>query len=176
MELSSQLFRYPDLRAVEPQYEFAHLRQSEVQFPKVAQRTTSIVLLAVLAAGILTPTGMCALMCERHTRAESQRHCISSSDTMPGMVHDHSAMNHPAAEALRLVMVSQSCQTSCVTAERLNASKKVVPLVTAVQTSAVVLDRAAEFLAPAFTAVWGLDSGPPVPPSSRSASFSILRI
>ena len=115
-------------------------------------------------------------MCERHTRAESQRHCISSSDTMRGMVHEHSAMNHPAVEAMSLVIVSQSCQASCVSAERLNASMKVVPLVTVVQTAAVVLDRTAEFLTPGFSAVWGLDSGPPAPPHAHAASFPILRI
>jgi len=156
---------------------------SEVQFPKVAHRTTtSIALLAVFVAGILTPTGMCALMCERHTRAESQRHCVSASETMPGMdampgmVHDHSTMDRPAVEAVSLVMVSQSCQTSCVRAERLNVSKKVVPLATRVQTAAVVLDRNSEFLTPGFTAAWGLDSGPPAPLSVHAASFFILRI
>jgi len=143
----------------------------------VAHRTTtSIVLLAVFVAGILTPTGMCALMCERHTRAESQRHCISSSDMMPGMVHEHSGTNHPAVEAASLVMVSRSCETACVTAERLNASRKVVPQVTVVQTAAAVLDSTAEFLDPDFTAAWGLDSGPPAPLPVQAASFSILRI
>ena len=144
--------------------------------------TTSIVLLAVFVAGILTPTGMCALMCERPTRAESQRHCISSSDampgmdTMPGMAHDHSAMNHSADEAMSLVMVSRSCETACVTAERLNASRKVVPQVTVGQTAAVVLECTAETLPPGLTAAWGLDGGPPAPTSTRAASFSILRI
>jgi hypothetical protein len=85
-------------------------------------------------------------------------------------------MNHPAVEAMSLVMVSRSCETACVTAERLNASRKVVPQVTVVQTAAVGLDSATEFLAPAFTAAWGLDSGPPAPPSARGAFFSILRI
>jgi hypothetical protein len=151
--------------------------QSEVQFPKVANRTTtSIVLLAVFVAGILTPTGMCALMCERHTQAETQRHCVSPSDAMPGMIHEHSAMNHSAVEAMSLVMVSRSCETACVTAERFNASRKVVPQVTVVQTAAVVLDRTAEFLSPGFTAAWGVDSGPPAPTRTRAASFSILRI
>lgn len=171
------------LRLVQALHEFAHVRHSEVQFPKVPHRTTtSIVLLAVFVAGILTPTGMCALMCERHGRAESERHCVSASETMqgmdamPGMAHDHSAMDRPAVEALSLVMVSQSCQTSCVRAERLNVSKKIVPLVTGVQTAAVVLDRTSEFLAPGFTAEWGLDSGPPACIHTRSASFSILRI
>ena len=150
---------------------------SEVQFREVAQRTaTSIVLLTVLVAGIVAPTGLCALMCERHPRVASQRHCISSSDTMPGMVHEHSAMNHPAVEAMSLVMVSRSCETACVTAERLNASREIIPQVTVVQTAAAVLDSTAEFLDTDFTAAWGLDSGPPAPPSARGAFFPILRI
>src|SRR3989442_1922580 len=45
--------------------------ESKVQFPKVPRRTaTSIILLAVLLAGIITPTGVCALMCERHEGAD----------------------------------------------------------------------------------------------------------
>jgi hypothetical protein len=115
-------------------------------------------------------------MCERHTGAESPRHCIQSADTMPGMVHEHSAMNHSAVGAMSLVVASQSCQTSCVTAERLEASRKLVPQVTVVQTTAVVLDTTPEFLAPGLTAAWGLDSGPPAPPPAQAASFSILRI
>jgi hypothetical protein len=161
---------------------FAHLICSEIESPKVAHRTTtSIMLLAVLVAGILAPTGMCALMCERHARADIRRHCVSSSammsgmDTMPGMAHDHSAVDSPAVEALSLVMVSQACQTSCVTAERLNASKKVVPAGTVVQIAAVVLDPTTEVFLP-FTAAWGLDSGPPTPSHARSVSFFILRI
>src|SRR5581483_5563196 len=121
-------------RCESPLRGFAHLIGSKVQFPKVARRTaTSIVLLSMLVAGIFTPTAFCALMCERHTRVESPRHCVQSSDTMPGMVHDHSAMNPPAVEAMSPVIVSQSCQTDCVTAERLDASRKVVPQVTVVQ-------------------------------------------
>jgi len=138
---------------------FAHLIGSKVQFPKVARRTaTSIVLLIVLVAGIFTPTAFCALMCERHTRVESSRHCI------------------PAAEVMSLVMVSQSCQTDCVTAERLDASRKVVPQVTVVQTTSVVPDTTADSLVPDFSAAWGLNSGPPALPYARAASFSILRI
>jgi hypothetical protein len=146
------------------------------------RNTISIVLLSVFVAGILTPAGMCALMCERHTRTESQRHCVSASKTMPGMdatpgmAHDHSSMARPAAERVSLVMVSQSCQTSCVRAERLNVSREVVPLVTGVRTAALVLDGASVFLIPGFTAAWGLDSGPPARIHSRAASFSILRI
>jgi len=157
--------------------QFAHLIESEVQFPQVARRTaTSIVLLITLVAGIFTPTALCALMCERHSRVESPRHCIQSSDTMPGMVHDHSAMNPPAAEVMNLVMVSHSCQTDCVTAERLDVSRKVVPQVTVVQTISVVPDTTADSLVLDFSGAWGLNSGPPVLPDARAASFSILRI
>lgn len=129
----------------------------------------------VLVAGI-TPTGLCTLMCERHARAESQRHCGQASDSMLGMAHDHSAMNHPGVEALSTVLMSQSCQSNCVTAERLNVWRKVVPQVTVVQSGSVVLATTTEFLAPDFTAAWGLDSGPPAPPPTHAASFSILRI
>jgi hypothetical protein len=153
----------------------SHL-QSKVQFPKVPRRTaTSIVLMTVLLAGI-TPTGVCTLMCERQARAESQRHCGQPSNSMPGMAHDHSAMNHPGVEALSAMLMSQSCQTNCITAERLNVWRKVVPQVTVVRSGAFTLATTAEFLAPDFTAVWGLDSGPPAPPPAHAASFSILRI
>jgi hypothetical protein len=142
----------------------------------VAPRTaTSIVLLTVLLAGIITPTGVCALMCERHSRVETQRHCSQSSDTMPGMDHGHSAMNHPAFEDTRLVVASRSCQTNCVTAERLNVSRKVVPQLTLVQAGAVVLEAAAKFVAPDPAAAWSADSGPPTRPTAHGASFSILR-
>jgi len=141
----------------------------------VSRTATSIVLLTVLFAGT-TPTGVCRLVCERRARAESERHCSQPSDNMPGMAHDHSAMNHPSVEAMSAVLMAQSCQTDCVTAERLNVWRKVVPQVTVVRSSAVVLSTTAEFLAPDFTAVWGLDSGPPAPPSARVVSFSILRI
>jgi hypothetical protein len=130
----------------------------------------------MLVAGIFTPTAFCALMCDRHTRVESPRHCVQSSDAMPGMVHDHSVMNPPAVEAMSLVMVSQSCQTDCVTAERLDASRKVVPQVTVVQTTGAVLDTTADSLVTGLSAAWGLNSGPPALPYARAASFSILRI
>ena len=137
---------------------------------------TSIVLLTVLLAGIITPTGLCALMCERHSRAESQRHCSQPSDTMPGMAHDHSAMKHSGVKATSALLMSRSCETNCFTVERLNASRRVVPQVTAVQTGTVVLVTAAKLLVPDPAAAWTLDSGPPSPPSGYAASFSILRL
>ncbi len=159
-----------------PLRKFAHLIHAKVQFSKVSRRTaTSIVLLTVLFAGI-TPTGVCTLMCERHARAESQRHCGQPSNSMPGMADDHSAMNHPGVEVVSAVLMSQSCQTNCVTAERLNVWRKVVPQVTVVRRSVVVPGTPTAFLAVNFTDAWGLDSGPPVRPPAHAASFSILRI
>lgn len=154
---------------------FAHLIQSKVKSSEVARRTaTSIVLLTVLLAGIVTPTGVCALMCERHSRAETQRHCSQASDTMPGMAHDHSAMNHPGVDAKSPVLVSQSCRANCVTAERLNVSRNVIPQVTAIQTGTVLLDIRAELPTPDPGSAWSSDSSPPS--SASAASFSILRI
>ncbi len=95
---------------------------------------------------------------------------------MPGMALDHSAMNHQGVEAVSAVLMSQSCQTNCVTADRLNVWRKVVPQVTVVRRSVVVLGIATAFLAVNFTDAWGLDSGPPVRPPAHAAPFSILRI
>jgi len=74
------------------------------------------------------------------------------------------------------VLVSQSCHMNCVTAERLNVWRKVVPQVTAVGSGAVVLNTMAEFLALDFMDAWSLDSGPPTRPPARAAPFSILRV
>jgi len=141
----------------------------------VSRTATSIVLLTVLLAGT-TPTGVCALICERDARVESQRHCSQPSDNMQGMAHDHSAMNHPRIQAMTPVMVSHSCQSNCVTEERLNTSRKSVPQVTVVESGAVVLDITADFAPPDPETAWSSDSGPPYSPSVYSASFSILRI
>jgi len=156
--------------------QFAHLIQFEVQFPKVSGRTAnSIVLLTVLLAGI-APNGVCALVCEWHARTESQRHCGEPSGSMSGMAHDHSAMNHSNVEAMSAVLVSQSCQTSCVTAERLSVWRKIVPRVTVVQTGTVVLGTIAKFQVPDSAAAWSLDGSPPSPRPAHAASFSVLRI
>lgn len=149
----------------------------EYRFSNVARTTaTSIFLLTVLLTGIIAPAGVCALMCERHSRAESQQHCSEASEAMPGMVHDHSAMNHPGVEATSPMLVSQSCRSTCVTAERLNVSRKVVPQVTVVESGLVVLDITAEFLMPDPASAWSSDNSPPSPRSASTASFSILRI
>jgi hypothetical protein len=73
------------------------------------------------------------------------------------------------------VLMSQSCQTNCVTPERLSVWRKGVAQVTVVRSSVVVLSTTAEFLAHDFTATLSLDSGP-APPPAHAASFSILRI
>ena len=136
----------------------------------------SIVLLTALLAGIITPIGVCALMCERHSRAVIQHHCGENSDSMPGMAHEHSAMHHAVVGVAIIVAGAQSCQTDCAKAERLNPSRKVVSQVTAVQTGAVVLDAVSKFLAPHLESAWSLDSGPPFRPSAYTASYSVLRI
>jgi hypothetical protein len=142
-----------------------------------ARTVTSIILLTVLLAGILSPTAVCALMCDRHSRAEDHHHCNQDPDEMPGMAHNHSAMHHSVVGAITLVAERQSCKTGCATAEQLNISRKVVPQVTVVQTGAVVLDVTSQFLAPHFEDAWSLDSGPPSLSSCPStASYSILRI
>src|SRR5579864_3921803 len=122
--------------------------------------STSIVLLAVLLAGTISPIGVCALMCERHSRADAHQHCGSDSDPMPGMAHDHSAMHHSAVEDMTLVMQAHSCQSDCAVVELLNTSRKIVPQVTVVQTGAVVLDASLKYLDRDLESAWSLDSGP----------------
>ena len=146
-------------------------------FSGVVQRTaTSIALLSVLVAGILAPSELCLLMCERLPRAETQRHCIQSSDTMSGMAHHHSAMNHPAVQSTSLVTVSPSCQLNCVTAECFNVSRGVFSQVTLVESGPLLLDTTAEFAPPDHGAAWSSDNSPPYSPFAQIASFSILRI
>jgi hypothetical protein len=155
---------------------FARLILLKVQLRKVSKRiSTSIVLLTVLFAGI-TPTGVCALLCERHARGESQRHCSQPPDRMAVMTHDRSGMNHAGVHTMNALSVSQSCRTNCGTTALLNVWRKAVPQVTVVRSSAVVLGTRAAFLVPDLTAIWGFDSDPPARPSARTASFSILRI
>ena len=74
------------------------------------------------------------------------------------------------------VLVSQSCQTNCVTAERLNVWRKIVPQVTVVRSGTVVLGTIAKFLAPDPAAAWISDGSPPSPHPAYAASFSVLRI
>ena len=95
---------------------------------------------------------------------------------MPGMAHDHSAMHHSTVGDLSLVMQAHSCQSDCAVAEPANISRRVVPQVTVVQISTLVLVASSKFLAPHLEGAWDLDSGPPSIPSRCIASYSILRI
>jgi hypothetical protein len=137
---------------------------------------TSMGLLTTLLAGTLSPIGLCALMCERHSRAEAHHHCGQDSDPMPGMAHNHSAMHQFVVGDMTFVVGAQSCQTDCAVVEQLKISRKVVPPVTVVQTGAVVLDATSKRFAPQLESAWSLDSGPPPFPSAYTSSYSILRI
>jgi hypothetical protein len=141
--------------------------------PRIA---TSMVLLTALLAGTLSPIGFCALVCERHSRAEAHHHCSKDSDPMPGMAHNHSAIHQYVVGDMIFVVGAQSCQTNCAVVEQLNISRKVVPQVTVVQTGAVVLDATSKFFAPHLEGAWSLDSGPPPFPSADTSSYSVLRI
>ena len=141
--------------------------------PRIA---TSMVLLTALLAGTLSPIGLCALVCERHSRAEAHHHCNKDSDPMPGMAHNHSAMHQYVVGDMIFVVGAQSCQTDCAVVEQLNISRKVLPQVTVVQTGAVVLGTTSKFFAPHLEGAWSLDSGPPPFPSADTSSYSVLRI
>ena len=141
--------------------------------PRIA---TSMVLLTALLAGTLSPIGLCALVCERHSRAEAHHHCSTDSDPMPGMAHNHSAMHQYVVGDMIFAVGAQSCQTDCAVVEQLNISRKVVPQVTVVQTGAVVLDATSKLLAPHVESESSLDSRPPSLPSVYTASYTILRI
>jgi len=136
----------------------------------------SLVLLPALLVGIVTPTGVCALMCERHSRAEAHHHCSQDLDQRPGMAQNHSAMHHAGIEETTLAVGALSCRADCAVAERLNISKEVLPHVTIVQTGAVVLDASPKFLGHHLESAWSLDSGPPSLLSAYTASYSVLRI
>jgi hypothetical protein len=164
-------------RVVKASSKFAHFGRSEVESPRVARRiSTSMVLLIVLLVGAITPTGMCALMCERHVRLGSQHHCGQSPDAMPGKTHHHSITTYADTDAVTPVLMSQSCPSNCDTAERLNLSRKVVPQAKVAETGVVVSQTAVKFIAPDPATAWSSDSDPPLPPTASSASFSILRI
>ena len=137
---------------------------------------TSIVAFAALIAGTISPTGICALMCETHSRAQAHRHCGEDSDQMPRMAHNHAAMHHSIVAATTFATGTQSCKTGCAIVERLNISRKVVLRVTAVQTGAAVLDASSRFSTPHLESAWSLDTGPPSLPSSYPAVYRILRI
>jgi hypothetical protein len=162
----------------------SRVRQGKVY--KVPVRTpTSVFLLSALLIGMLSPTGMCTLMCERHSRTESQIHCTPHPYAMPGMTHDHSAMNHPAmnhsamnhpgTHPARPVMAPQSCPSNCGRAQPIDLSRKVVPQVTTARAGVVVLDTQAKLLASDAAAPLRSGGGH-APPAAYGPSFRILRI
>jgi hypothetical protein len=145
----------------------------------VALKTpTSMLLLGVLLAGILSPSGMCALMCKRHSWAETQQqHCSHPADPMSEMMHHHSAgMNHPDIDAVMPLWTPQSCPANCDAVERLNLSRKTSAQVKMIRTRIEVPDTTANFLLSDLADAWHSDGGPPARRTAFAATFSILRI
>ena len=146
------------------------VRQGRVS--EVALRTSSsILLLSVLVAGIVSPSGLCAFACQRHPRAEVQHPCSHARDSMSGMMHHYSAaMNDPDIEALM-----GSCPSSCDAVALLKLSTKPTAPVRTGQISVLMphsTSRVAVLhIATAF-------SSPGSPPGLRKAMppYSILRI
>jgi len=141
-----------------------------------SRMATSIVALVCLLTGIVIPNGVCALMCQRHSRAAAHHHCGEDSDLMSGMVHDHSAMHQSGIADITLVVAAQSCRADCAVAERQNIARKVVPQVTVLQTGPAVLDASAKFLDRDLDSAWFLDSSPPSFPTANTAVYGVLRI
>jgi hypothetical protein len=152
------------------------LRQGRVS--QVALRTpTSIFLLSVLVAGVLSPSGLCALMCERRSHAEAQRHCSYAVDPMPGMKHHQLAgMKHPDIDAGIPLWTSRSCPSNCDAVERLNLSRKVTAQVKVIRPRIGVRDTTDSFLLSDLAAAWCSDEGPPTGCAAFAAAFNILRI
>jgi hypothetical protein len=136
----------------------------------------SIFLSGALLVGILTPTGVCALMCQRHSRAEGQHHCVQPRGAMPGMAHNHSDMHHDVVADVTAAVEAPSCETDCAKGERLSVARTVVPAVTRIPTGVVVLDTTSKFLLSRPVAAWSLDSGPPSAFFPHTVSYGILRI
>ena len=137
---------------------------------------TSIVALAALIAGTISPIGVCALLCETHLRTQVRHHCGDDLDQMPRMAHNHSAMHPSGIGDTARVVAAQSCRTDCAVAERQNIARKVVAQVTVAQTGAVVLDVSTKFLNRDLESRWSLDSGPPSFPTACIVVYGILRI
>ena len=136
----------------------------------------SIFLLGALLVGNLTPTGVCALMCQHHSRVGGQQHCVQPPGAMPGMAHNHSATHHHALADVTAAVEAPSCQTECAKGERLSVARKLVPAVTRIPTGVVVLDTTSKFLLARPVAAWSLDSGPPSAFLPHTVSHGILRI
>lgn len=143
----------------------------------MAVRTpTSIFLLSVLVAGILSPSGLCALMCERRSQAETRQRCGHAEDSMSGMMHHHSAtMNHADIDAVTPLWAPQLCPANCDAAERVSLSKKTAQ-VKVTYSGTGVPDITAHFLLADLADAWRSDGGPPARGTAFAATFSILRI
>jgi hypothetical protein len=134
--------------------------------------TTSIFLVSVFLIGIFSPTGVCALVCARHRGTDARNH----SDPMPGMIHDHWAMNHTSIDGVIPTMTSQPCPSNCDAAELLSPSRRVVARVTVARTGIAVLDTTARFLTPDIAGRWRPDGDPPAPTVGCPACFNVLRV
>jgi hypothetical protein len=141
-----------------------------------AKTATSIIALAALMAGTISPIGVCALRCEAHFRAQVGHHCGEDSDQMPRMAHNHSVMHHSGIVGMTFVVAARSCQTDCAVAEPQSFARKVVPQVTTARRGALELVATSKFLPLPPESAWGLDSSPPSSSSAHTASYSILRI
>ena len=139
---------------------------------KVALRTsTSILLVSVLVAGILSPSGLCILMCRHQFRAESKRPCAHPQDPMPGMMHYRSsATTHPDRDT-----VTARCSSNCDEVERLNLPRKPTGQVTPQRAGIRDLDKLNRVAAPETARAFVVYGGPPDRYNTGPA-FSVLRI
>jgi hypothetical protein len=150
------------------------LRQGRVS--QVALRTpTSILLLSVLVAGILSPSGLCARMCERRSQAETQHKCSHTADPMSAMMHHHSAMiSPPGMDEVTPVWTSRLCPANC-DAAALSLSSQAVAQLRVSHTRIGVPDATGDLPVYDRASSWRADGGPPAR-ISFAATFSILRI
>lgn len=141
----------------------------------MALRTpTSILLLSVLVTGILSPSGLCAVMCSSHVpTADVQGPCDHASHPMSGMIHHHSAaMNHSE----RGMMKQRACPSNCDALESLGAARKALVQLKLRQTGVAAADSTNRTTSPDIAAAWGSSGGSPVRREPLMVAFSILRI
>ena len=147
-------------------------RMQQGRVSQVALRTsTSILVLSVLVAGILSPSGLCAFVCQRHTRAESPRPCSHASDSMSGMMHQHTA----AITAPDLGALNRSCASTCDAVALLDLSRKPAAHVTTGQSYFLVSHSTSRVPDPEIATVLGSPGGPPGLRKAMPAC-SVLRI
>lgn len=92
------------------------------------------------------------------------------------MAHDHSTMGPPVVEMVSAAVMSDSCQVNCAAAKHFAASRKSVLPVTPKHNDTVALEATGAVLVPYLTWSRRLVGTPPERVSSRTASFTILRI